>query len=117
MQQPNVAIHSGIVETGIDEIELHSSYLHIENITFWITGINKAYYEQPKIAFEINWTYANYKQPNNQKTLKEAYASYNRLNNKQIYAFLSVCLKPVLMKIHCTVNSCTYRALHCEQLK
>ena len=40
-----------------------------------------------------NWTYANYKQPNNQKTLKEAYASYNRLNSKQIYAFLSVCLK------------------------
>ena len=29
MQQPNVVIHSGIVETVIDEIELHSSYLHI----------------------------------------------------------------------------------------
>ena len=29
MQQPNVVIHSGIVETGTDEIELHSSYLHI----------------------------------------------------------------------------------------
>ena len=29
MQQPNVVIHSGIVETSIDEIELHSSYLHI----------------------------------------------------------------------------------------
>ena len=25
MQQPTVVIHSGIVETGIDEIELHSS--------------------------------------------------------------------------------------------
>ena len=52
MQQPNVVIHSGIVETGTDEIELYSSYLHIYNIMFWITGINKAYYEQPKIAFE-----------------------------------------------------------------
>ena len=29
MQQPNVVIHSGIVETGTDEIELYSSYLHI----------------------------------------------------------------------------------------
>ena len=29
MQQPNVVIHSDIVETGIDEIELHNSYLHI----------------------------------------------------------------------------------------
>ena len=29
MQQPNVVIHSGIVETGTYEIELHSSYLHI----------------------------------------------------------------------------------------
>ena len=29
MQQPNVVIHSGIVETGIDEIELRNSYLHI----------------------------------------------------------------------------------------
>ena len=29
MQQPDVVIHSGIVETGTDEIELHSSYLHI----------------------------------------------------------------------------------------
>ena len=29
MQQPNVVIHSGIVETGTDEIEMHSSYLHI----------------------------------------------------------------------------------------
>ena len=29
MQQPNVVIQSGIGETGIDEIELHSSYLHI----------------------------------------------------------------------------------------
>ena len=53
MEQPNVVIHSGIVETGSDEIELHSSHLHIETITLWITGINKAYYEQPKIEFEI----------------------------------------------------------------
>ncbi len=30
MQQPNVVIHSGIVETGIDEIELHSLLAHIE---------------------------------------------------------------------------------------
>ena len=52
MQQPNVVIHSGIVEIGTDEIELHSSYLHIQNITLGITGINKAYYKQPKIAFE-----------------------------------------------------------------
>ena len=29
MQQPNVVIHSGIVEIDTDEIELHSSYLHI----------------------------------------------------------------------------------------
>ena len=29
MQQPNVVIPSGIVETSIDEIELHISYLHI----------------------------------------------------------------------------------------
>jgi hypothetical protein len=29
MQQPNVVFHSGIVETGINEIELLSSYLHI----------------------------------------------------------------------------------------
>ena len=29
MQQPNVVIHGGIVETGTDEIELHNSYLHI----------------------------------------------------------------------------------------
>ena len=29
MQQPNVVIHSAIVETGTNEIELHSSYLHI----------------------------------------------------------------------------------------
>ena len=29
MQQPNAVIHSGIVETGSDEIELHISYLHI----------------------------------------------------------------------------------------
>ena len=28
MQEPNVVIHSGIVETATDEIEL-SSYLHI----------------------------------------------------------------------------------------
>ena len=29
MQQPNVVIHGGIVETSTDEIERHSSYLHI----------------------------------------------------------------------------------------
>ena len=29
MQQPNVVIQSGIVETGSDDIELHSSYLYI----------------------------------------------------------------------------------------
>ena len=29
MQQPNVVIRSGIVETGTVEIELHNSYLHI----------------------------------------------------------------------------------------
>ena len=29
MEQPNVVIHSGIVGTGIDVIELHISYLHI----------------------------------------------------------------------------------------
>ena len=29
IQQSNVVIHSGIVETGADEIELQSSYLHI----------------------------------------------------------------------------------------
>ena len=29
MQQPNVVIHSGIVEIGTDEIELYTSYLHI----------------------------------------------------------------------------------------
>ena len=29
MQQPNVVIHIGIVETSINEIEVHNSYLHI----------------------------------------------------------------------------------------
>ena len=28
MEQPNVVIPSDIVEAGIDEIELHRSYLH-----------------------------------------------------------------------------------------
>ncbi len=83
MQQPNVVIHSGIVETGTDEIELHSSYFHIKNITLWITGINKAYYKQPKIEFETEHMLTTNSQTI-KKPLKEAYASYNRLNNKQI---------------------------------
>ena len=29
IEEPNVVIHSGIVETGTGEIELHSSYMHI----------------------------------------------------------------------------------------
>ena len=91
MQQPNVVIHSGIVETGTDEIELHSSYLHIEHHV--VNNWNKQGILRTTKDSIWNWTYANYKQPNNQKTLKEAYAIYNRLNSKQIYAFLSVCLK------------------------
>ena len=82
MQQPNVVIHSGIVETGIDKIEHHV-----------VNNWNKQGILRTTKDSISNWTYANYKQQNNQKTLKEAYASYNRLNSKQIYAFLSICFK------------------------
>ena len=68
MQQPNVVIHSGIVETGIDEIELQFILAHIEHHV--VHNLNKQGILRTTKDSIWNWTSANYKQPNNQKTLK-----------------------------------------------
>ena len=94
-------MHRAIVKFGIDEIELHSLYQHIQNITPLIAEINKAYYQQPKMAIETghmlttnNRTTINHRnkqgvmQTTKYSNKYQKSSHYKRGSRKQIMGFL-----------------------------